>query len=73
MCLCACACVCVCVQVEVGAASSNGDARRLVQQGGVAANNAKVTDAKTQVAGLVVDGVCVVRVGKKRQFIVVVE
>ena len=57
--------------VEVGAATSNGEARRLVEQGGVAVNNAPVTDAAGRItdSDLIGGKVLVIRVGKKRYFL----
>ena len=51
--------------VTAGMAKSNGDARRLIEQGGVFLNGAKLTDASAQ---LVVDGLHdgVIRVGPRR-------
>jgi len=50
---------------EAGLAKSRGEARRLVQGGGVRLDNEKVTDIDTTLDGLPADGV-VLRVGKKR-------
>lgn len=57
--------------VEVGAASSNGEARRLVDQGGVKLNNVPIPDAATVVTEdhLATDTTLVVKVGKKRYFL----
>jgi tyrosyl-tRNA synthetase len=57
--------------VEVGAASSNGEARRTVQQGGVRVNDDRVEDPAATVTGadLVAGDVVVVRVGKRRQYV----
>ena len=57
--------------VEVGAASSNGEARRLVGQGGVRIGDDRVTDDARTVTGadLLPGDVVVLRVGKKRQFL----
>lgn len=54
--------------VTVGAASSHGEARRLVRQGGVRLNNARVTDPGLTVGtgDLAGDTLMVLRVGKKR-------
>ncbi len=49
--------------VECGFASSNGEARRLVQQGGVTFDDEKITDIKAEVA---IDGEPVLKVGKRR-------
>ncbi|GGI03236.1 tyrosine--tRNA ligase [Egicoccus halophilus] len=56
---------------EVGAAASNGEARRLVQQGAVRVNNAVVEDARSSVGpdDLASERTLVVRVGKKRYFL----
>lgn len=56
---------------EVGASKSNGEARRLVQQGAVRINNALVEDATAQVGpdDLAGERTLVVRVGKKRYFL----
>ena len=57
--------------VAAGAAASNGEARRLVEQGGVSINNAAETDAGRMLqAGDLLDGTtAVIRVGKKRYFL----
>lgn len=48
--------------VKTGLAPSIGEARRLVQQGGISVNDAKVTDTKMQVA---IDGEVILKKGKK--------
>jgi tyrosyl-tRNA synthetase len=48
---------------EVGFASSNGEARRLVEQGAVSLGDEKVTDPQAQVT---IDGEVVLKVGKRR-------
>ncbi len=48
--------------VKTGLAPSIGEARRLVQQGGITVNDAKITDVKTQVA---IDGEVILKKGKK--------
>ncbi len=48
--------------VKTGLAPSIGEARRLVQQGGITVNDAKITDAKTQIA---IDGEVILKKGKK--------
>ncbi|MCQ2434821.1 MAG: tyrosine--tRNA ligase [Oscillospiraceae bacterium] len=48
--------------VKTGLASSNGEARRLVQQGGITVNDGKITDATAQIA---MDGEVIVKKGKK--------
>ncbi len=48
--------------VKAGLASSNAEARRLVQQGGISINGEKVTDPASSIA---LDGEIVVRKGKK--------
>jgi tyrosyl-tRNA synthetase len=60
------------LMTAVGAAKSNGEARRLVEQGGVRINNAPVTDPRRTVgsADLASDTTLVLRVGKKRYFLV---
>lgn len=59
------------LMVEVGAASSNGQARRLVQQGGVALNNVRVGDPSRSVdpRDLASQSLLVVRVGKRRHYL----
>ena len=59
------------LMVEVGAAKSNGEARRLVGQGGVRVNNASVTDAAHTVGGadLASPTTLVLRVGKKHYYL----
>ena len=59
------------VMVAAGAAASNGEARRLVEQGGVSVNNASVSDP-TRLVGTddLLDGTtAVIRVGKKRYYL----
>ncbi len=48
--------------VKTGLAPSIGEARRLVQQGGITVNDAKITDARTQIA---IDGEVILKKGKK--------
>jgi tyrosyl-tRNA synthetase len=48
---------------EVGFAASNGDARRLIEQGAVSLGDEKVTDPQAQVT---IDGEMVLKVGKRR-------
>jgi tyrosyl-tRNA synthetase len=57
--------------VAAGAAASNGEAKRLVTQGGVRMNNAVVDDPARTIGpkDLLVDGTVVLRVGKKRYFL----
>jgi tyrosyl-tRNA synthetase len=59
------------LMVGCGAASSNGEARRLITQGGVRLNNAPVVDAARAVhpGDLLAGDIVVVRVGKKRYFL----
>lgn len=60
------------VLTEVGASKSNGEARRLVQQGAVKLNNASVDDPQRELsaADLAGEHTLVVKVGKKRYFLV---
>jgi tyrosyl-tRNA synthetase len=60
------------VLVAAGAASSNGEARRLVQQGGVFLNNTRVDDAAMRLGrdDLASETTAVVRVGKRRYYLV---
>ena len=54
------------VMVSAGLAASKGEARRLVQQGGVSVNDAKVTDpAATLSETDFVDGAAIIKKGKK--------
>jgi len=57
--------------VLAGAATSNGEARRLVAQGGVRVNNGSVDDptATLDPSHLLAGGTIVIRVGKKRYFL----
>jgi tyrosyl-tRNA synthetase len=57
--------------VAAGAAASNGEAKRLVTQGGVRMNNAIVDDPARAIGpkDLLGDGTVVLRVGKKRYFL----
>jgi tyrosyl-tRNA synthetase len=59
------------LMVKAGAAKSNGEARRLVDQGGVMVNNARVDDAAVLVTAedLASETTLVLRVGKKRYFL----
>jgi tyrosyl-tRNA synthetase len=60
------------LMVDAGAATSNGEARRLVAQGGVRLNNATVDDPARVVGSddLASETTLVLRVGKKRYFLV---
>jgi len=49
--------------VECGFASSNGEARRLADQGAVTFAGEKVADAKTKIT---IDGEAILKVGKRR-------
>ena len=54
------------VMVAAGLAASKGEARRLVQQGGVSVNDAKVTDATATLSDAdFVDGAAIIKKGKK--------
>ena len=54
------------VLVKAGLAASNGEARRLVQQGGVSVNDVKVTDPSTALAeGDFAEGHAIIKKGKK--------
>jgi tyrosyl-tRNA synthetase len=57
--------------VECGAARSRGEARRLVDQGGVYLNNRRIADSAAPVEGTDLAGTAtaVVRIGKKRYFL----
>lgn len=59
------------VMTRAGAAASNGEARRLVAQGGVRINNRAVDDptAIVETTDLLDGGTLVIRVGKKRFFL----
>jgi tyrosyl-tRNA synthetase len=60
------------LMVSAGAAASNGEARRLVDQGGVRLNNTVVDDSTAQIGpdDLASETTLVLRVGKKRYFLV---
>lgn len=60
------------LMVEAGAAASNGEARRLVEQGGVYLNNVRATDAERTLSpdDLASETTLVLRVGKKRYHLV---
>lgn len=58
------------LMVKAGLCASNGEARRLVQQGGVSVNNEKVTDPK---AIITLDGETIIKKGKKVFHKVIVE
>ncbi len=54
------------VMVNAGLAASKGEARRLVQQGGVSVNDQKVTDPTTALSDAdFTDGVAIIKKGKK--------
>ena len=54
------------VMVAAGLAASKGEARRLVQQGGVSVNDQKVTDATATLSDAdFVDGAAIIKKGKK--------
>lgn len=59
------------VMVAVGAASSNGEARRLIKQGGVRIGDDRVTDEGRAVTpdDLLAGDAVVIRVGKKQQYL----
>lgn len=59
------------LMVAVGAAESNGEARRLIEQGGVRVNNLPVPDPAAEIgrADLLAGSTVVLRVGKKRYFL----
>ena len=59
------------LMVEAGAARSRGEARRLVQQGGVSVNNRRAADAQAFLGpgDLAGPATIVLRVGKKRYFL----
>jgi tyrosyl-tRNA synthetase len=59
------------LMVEMGAAASNGEARRLVDQGGVRLNNAPVSESAAVVGAsdLASETTLVLRVGKKRYYL----
>jgi tyrosyl-tRNA synthetase len=59
------------LMTEVGASKGNSEARRLVQQGGVRLNNARIDDAQHVVTAddLASERTLVIKVGKKRYFL----
>jgi tyrosyl-tRNA synthetase len=59
------------LMTEVGASASNGEARRLVQQGAVRINNAPVDDPARVIttADLAGETIVVLRAGRRRQFL----
>ncbi len=60
------------LMTEVGAAASNGEARRLIQQGGVRINNVRVEDPTREVGpdDLASESLLVLQVGRKRHYLV---
>ena len=48
--------------VKVGLASSNGEGRRLVQQGGISVNDSKITDPSVKIE---ISGEVIIKKGKK--------
>ncbi len=57
------------VAAAAGMFKSNGEARRMAQQGGLSLNDVKIDAARVFAAGDVVDGVAVLRSGKKNYFV----
>ena len=57
------------VAAAAGMFKSNGEARRMAQQGGLSLNDAKVDAARVFTEGDVADGVAVLRSGKKNYFV----
>ena len=58
------------LMVRAGLSASNGEARRLVQQGGVSVNNEKITDPKAMIP---LQGETILKKGKKVFHKIVVE
>ena len=50
------------LMVKAGLSASNGEARRLVQQGGVSVNDVKITDPKSVIT---LEGETIIKKGKK--------
>ena len=57
------------VAAAAGMFKSNGEARRMAQQGGLSINDAKIDANRVFAEGDVVDGVAVLRAGKKNYFV----
>ena len=57
------------VAAAAGMFKSNGEARRMAQQGGLSLNDAKIDANRVFAEGDVVDGVAVLRAGKKNYFV----
>ena len=57
------------VAAAAGMFKSNGEARRMAQQGGLSLNDAKIDDKRLFAADDVKDGVAVLRAGKKNYFV----
>ena len=53
------------MMVKAGLAASNGEARRLVQQGGVSINDEKITDASYALSVSDFDNEIILKKGKK--------
>jgi tyrosyl-tRNA synthetase len=53
------------MMVKAGLAASNGEARRLVQQGGVSINDEKITDASYALSVADFDNEIILKKGKK--------
>lgn len=51
--------------INLGAVSSNGEARRVIEQGGVKIDNAKITDPKAEIA---INKGMVIQVGKRKVY-----
>ena len=57
------------VAAAAGMFKSNGDARRMAQQGGLSLNDAKIDDKRVFAADDIKDGVAVLRSGKRNYFV----
>ena len=57
------------VAAAAGMFKSNGEARRMAQQGGLSLNDAKIDDKRLFAAGDIKDGVAVLRSGKRNYFV----
>ena len=58
------------VAFQAGMFKSNGEARRMAQQGGLSLNDAKVDDKRVfEASDVTADGVAVLRCGKKNYFV----
>lgn len=61
--------------VHINAVSSKSECRRLIQSGGIYINNVRVNDSQYKLSSddIICDSLCIVRVGKNKQCVVVIK